>query len=224
MSIYRPPQTPAAPLPAVLFISGYPDAGAEKMLGCKLMDMAAYVCWARLVACMGLVGILYENEEPGADARLLLEHIKSHADSLGVDATRLGVWSCSGNVPNALGLLAENTDVACATLCYGYTHDLDGHRDVAEAAAQFGFVSPPSLAIAALRDTPLLLVRAGRDEVPGLNAALDRFALHALAANLPITLVNYPEGPHAFDVVDSSESSRAIVREILGFLQAHLLA
>ena len=101
--------------------------------------------------------------------------------------------------------------------------DLDGHSDVAAAQAQFGFAYPGKLELTALQRTPLLLVRAGRDEAPGLNAALDRFVQTALAASVPLTLVNYPEGPHAFDILDASSGSRAAIRQILAFLRARLL-
>ena len=223
LDLYRPADAARASLPAVVFVSGYRDAGAEKVFGCRLMDMAAYVCWAQLVACSGLVGILYENEEPAADARAVLAHVRANAKSLGVDARRLAVWSCSGNAPNALGLIAENPDLACAALLYGYTIDLDHHRDVATAAAQYGFADPGGLELTALRRTPLLLVRAGRDEVPGLNATLDRFVPRAVAANMPVTLLNYPEGPHAFDISDPSAGSHATIRQVLAFLRVHLL-
>jgi acetyl esterase/lipase len=223
LDIYRPPKAAGGALPAVLFVTGYADAGAEKVFGCRLMDMAAYVCWARLVASLGVVGILYENEEPAADARAALGHVRMHAQTLGVDAKRLGLWSCSGNVPNALGLIAENPDLACAALLYGYTIDLDGHRDVAAGAAQYGFACPPSVEVAALRGTSLLLVRAGRDEVPGLNATVDRFVPRALEANVPLTLVNHAEGPHAFDILDAGPSSRTAIRQVLAFLRVHLL-
>jgi len=172
---------------------------------------------------MGLVGILYENEEPIADARTLLDHLRAHSESLGLDTTHLGVWSCSGNVPNALGLLAENPDLACAALCYGFTIDFNGHSEVADGASQFGFAKAPNLPVAALPRTPMLLVRAGRDEVPGLNAALDRFVTYALRANLPLTLINYPDGPHAFDIADRTVGSVATIRQILGFLRTHLI-
>jgi acetyl esterase/lipase len=222
MDIYRP-HGATGTLPAVIFVTGYPDAGAEKMVGSPLKEIAAYVCWARLVASIGLVGILYENAEPVADARTLIDHLRGHSESLGLDTKHFGVWSCSGNVPNALGLLAENPDFACAALCYGFTMDLDGHSEIADGASKFGFAKPPSLPVTALPRTPMLLVRAGRDEVPGLNAALDRFVTHALRANLPLTLINYPDGPHAFDIVDRAGGSVATIRQILAFLRRHLI-
>ena len=51
---------------------------------------------------------------------------------------------------------------------------------------------------------------------------MDRFAAKALAANLPLTLVNHPNGPHAFDLFDESDTSREIVRRVLRFLSFEL--
>jgi hypothetical protein len=65
------------------------------------------------------------------------------------------------------------------------------------------------------------VARAGQDEFPHLNETLDRFLAHALARNLPITIVNHPTGPQAFDL-DDTATSREIVRQILGFLRFQL--
>src|SRR5437867_10355368 len=51
-----------------------------------------------------------------------------------------------------------------------------------------------------------------------------RFLVKALACNLPISFVNHPEAPHAFDLFHDSETSRGIISRILPFLQSHLLA
>ena len=74
------------------------------------------------------------------------------------------------------------------------------------------------------RDIPLFIARAGRDQMPGLNAALDSFLARAVTCNLPVTIVNHSMGPHAFDLLDDSETSREIIRQILAFLRFHLLA
>lgn len=65
---------------------------------------------------------------------------------------------------------------------------------------------------------PMLLVRAGRDEIPTLNDALDRFVAKALAANAPITVTNYPAGGHGFDNKDDEERSRQIIRSSIEFM------
>ena len=66
--------------------------------------------------------------------------------SLGIDGNRMGLWACSGHVPNALSLLArpERTCLKCAALCYGAMLDLDGSTVVADAAREYGFANPTS--------------------------------------------------------------------------------
>src|SRR5690606_25255351 len=161
--------------------------------------------------------------DPFRDTRALLEHVVANAAELGVDPSRVGVWSCSGNVPNAFALIRESPRLACAALCYGYVTDEDGFDEVARAAAQYGFVNPVLTRSNPLRDIPLLIVRAGRDEMPGLNASLDRFITRALARNERVTVVNHADGPHAFDVLDDTDPSRAVIRQVLSFFENHLL-
>jgi acetyl esterase/lipase len=135
------------------------------------------------------------------------------------------VCAFSGHVPNALSLLMRaRQSVACAVLCYGYMLDLEGSTSVADAAAMFRFVNPcAGRSVADLPvDTPLFIARAGHDETPRLNEALDRFVTAALAHNLPITLANHAAGPHAFDIIQDSAASRQIITQILAFLRNNL--
>ena len=74
------------------------------------------------------------------------------------------------------------------------------------------------------RDVPLLITRAGRHQFPAMNTSIDSFVRHALKDNLPITIVNHAEGPHAFDLFDDSRTSRDILRQTLRFLRQHLTA
>jgi hypothetical protein len=71
---------------------------------------------------------------------------------------------------------------------------------------------------------PIFVARAGADQTPSLNETIDRFVAAAVQTNLPITVVNHPTGPHAFDLMEDSEGSREIVRQILAFLRFHLTA
>ncbi len=216
--LYRPAQA-AAPLPVVVFVPGYPDAGARAMFGCGFKDWAFYVDWARLVASAGMIAITYRCEQPLRDARALLQHLQAHASLLGIDPARVGLWSCSGNCPTALAMMREFPELRCAALSYGYLADLPGHDEVSRAAAQFGFAHDAAqLTIDALTPAPLLIVRAGRDEMPGLNASLDRFASAAIAAARPVTVVSHGAGPHAFDMVDATPGSRAVVQQVLQYL------
>jgi hypothetical protein len=223
--LYEPPHELGAPSrPAVVLVPGYNDAGARRVLGCAAREMGAFESWARLIAASGLAAVTYECREPGADARALLSHIRATGPSLRIDPERLGLWACSGHVPTALATVMNEPGLACAALLYGYTMDLDGHREVADASAMFRFAVPATgRPLTDLGDTlPILLMRAGADQMPGLNASLDRFVSGLLARNAPMALVNHATGPHAFELEDDGPAARSAVRQVLTFLTTHL--
>lgn len=229
MDIYYPPDSKSgARHPAVVVVAGYPDSGFELNVGCKFKEMGSSVSWGQLMAASGLIAITYTNREPAADLQALLQYIRRRADALGIDENRIGLWASSGNVPNALSVLIEeaNDYLKCAVLCYGCMLDLDGHTHMAEAARMWGFVNPcAGKSVADLtQGTPLFIVRAGQDQMPHLNETLDRFMNKALTCNLPLTFVNHPAAPHAFDLFHDSKTSREIIRQILAFMRFHLLA
>jgi len=227
LDLYSPPdQASGSRTSAVVIVAGYPGAGVERIFGRAFKDMGSSVSWARLMAASGLTAITYTNREPAADLQLLLRYVRENAESLGIDETRIGVWASSGNVPLALSLLLRDASqpLRCAALCYGFILDLDGATGTADASRQFGFVNPcagKSMDEVA-PDVPLFLARAGQDQFPHLNESIDRFIAGALARNLPVTLVNHPEGPHAFDLFLDDETSREIIRQVLTFLRFHL--
>ena len=218
MDVYSPPDRTASDrTPAVVLVPGFP--GAVKRIG-------SFVSWAELMAASGLVAITCATKEPAADMEAVLAYVREHSASLGIDGERMGLWACSGHVPNALSLLAHpgRGYLKCAALCYGFMLDLDGSTAVADAARQFGFSNPCSNRTfeELPRDTPLFVARAGRDEFPGLNGALDSFVAAAVRDNRPVTLVNHATGPHAFDVADDSPATRDVIRQVLAFLKSHL--
>jgi len=113
---------------------------------------------------------------------------------LGAKYRKTGLWATSGHGPLALVVASHAT---CAVLNNPMTKDY-------------------------CPDTPLFITRAGKDETPGLNADLDAFMARALAENKPITLVNYPEAPHAFDLSLDTSETRRILQQGLDFLRANL--
>jgi acetyl esterase/lipase len=188
--------------------------------------MGQTVSWARLIAASGMVAILYSNRQPVDDAQSVFRHIRDHAVSLGIDGTRLGLWAASGNVPLALWLLMQKEwpAVKCAVLYNGYMLDLNGASSVADMQKNFPFANPcAGKSMDDVRsDVPLLVVRAGRDQF-GVNVSLDSFIAAALQRDLPVRMINHAGAPHAFDLFDDSEATREIIREILRFMQFHLV-
>jgi hypothetical protein len=204
-----------APAPTVLFVYGFPDARFAQ----GLRKMGAYGSWGRLLAASGINAVAYSYIDPVRDLAALLGHLRENARSLGIDASRLGIWAASGNVPTALHLLMTQPPESfrAAALLYGYM------LDVPPAAEQFGIGAPArGRPIEDLPRIPLLVVRAGQDQTPHLNASLDAFVSAALARDLPLTVINQTGAPHSFDLFDDSEASRSTIRAVLRFLREHL--
>lgn len=224
LDAYYPPEIPLGGAPVVIFVGGYPGPAFTKLMGCAFKDMGAYVSWAQLLACSGIIGINYENEDPVKDAEAVVKFIQSNANDLGIDVHRVAIWSCSGNVPTALSLLTNrDLGLSCAVLLYGYTLDLAGHTSVNDMSTQFGFANPMrGKDITDIHKIPTLLVRAGLDELPGLNESMGRFVQYALTNNQPLSVINHPEGAHAFDLIEHTDSSRAVIRSVVDYLCTNL--
>ncbi len=114
--LYRPASA-ATPLPVVVFVIGFSDVGTRTFVGCNAKDMQCYVSWANLMATSGLAAVTYTTTAPTTDVHDLLHHLRREQDALGIDASSLGLWACSGNVPNALGLLMSEDRISGAPLC-----------------------------------------------------------------------------------------------------------
>jgi len=215
--------------PAVVSVAGYPDPGMERILGCRTKELGSSRSWGRLIAASGMVAVNYANREPVADIRSVLRHLRENGAPLGIDPRRIGLLAASGHGPLAMAALVEDNAegaLRCAALICPLLLDLDGFTAVADAARTFRFANPAAgRTVDDLpRDTALFIARAGQDSTPGLNDTLDRFITKALERNLPVTLVNLKEAPHAFDLMQDTETSREVIRAVLGFLRFQLQA
>jgi hypothetical protein len=123
MDLYSPPEAKSgARTPAVIFVVGYSDLGAQAILGCKFKEMESFISWGQVAAASGLVAITYTTgKEPTADLHALLQYVRQNAAALGVDENHIGIWACSGHAPNALSVLMQEdrSYLKCAVLCYG---------------------------------------------------------------------------------------------------------
>lgn len=221
MDLYLP--SGAGRKPAVVIVLGYPDAGVTPFFGCQFRETGMIVSWAQLFAASGIVGVVYETRNPAEDVLAVLSSLRANAADWGIDESRIGVWASSGNVPVALSALIAG-NLRCGVLCYGAMLDLDGASGVAQAQAMFHFANPTAGRRVEdfPRDTPLFIARAGKDHFPAMNASIDAFLAAAVRCNLPVTFVNHPTGPHAFDLMDDSATSKCVIQSILAFLQANL--
>lgn len=218
MDVYYPSSQPGRRAAVVLVPLAYPDPEARvRMYG-------PVTSWAQLIAASGMAAVLFGAEAPEEDIHAVLRHLRTDADALGLEMDRLGLFAASGNVTVALSTLMRDRHVRCAALLCGYTMDLDGLTAVADMGRQAGFVNAcAGKTVNDLPDdVPMLFVRAGRDQFPGLNEGLDKVIARALERNLPFTLINHAAGGHGFDLDEDTEMSHGIVQQVLAFLRFHL--
>jgi acetyl esterase/lipase len=226
LDVHAPaPRSAATALPALVLVAGYSDTGYATTTGCRFKDMAMSTSWARLVASSGMIAVTYGNSRPAEDLDAALRYILEHAAELGIDAGRLALWGVSGNGALALATLAgwPAGSFRCAVFSCAYLADLDGATHVADASRQWRFAYPGGFEVSSMPpDLPVLIVRAGQDQFPGLNDAADRFVAAMLAANRPVTCVNFAAAPHGFELFHDTLETREVIRQMMRFAHFHL--
>jgi hypothetical protein len=213
--------------PVVVLVTGYPDVGVRRPLGCPFKEFEMFISLAQLLAASGMTAVAYTSQAPADDIYVLLDYLATNAAPLRLDGTRIGLWAVSGHVPTALATLARDTRgaIKAAVLSTGFTLDLEGST-VADAARTYGFANAAAhISITELPgNVPLFIARAGRDENAGLNDTLDLFVSRAIEQNLPVTVVNHPSAGHAFEINDASTASKYIIGQMLAFMRFWLTA
>ena len=199
--VYRPVDA-GGDLPVVVFANGS---------GAALRTFPGYVDWARLVTGRQMAAVLYEGPTIGAemtfealvreglaDLDSVVTTLARRSATLGIDASNVVIWAGSGQTtigtPFALG--GRHASIRGYVLYYGA-----------------GNVESPRL------DVPVFIARAGLDAV-GLNRSLDSLAHRLTAAGVPLTLVNYPAGQHAFDIYDDTEATARVIDQTVDFMHA----
>jgi len=233
MDVYLPPVLELHERrPVVAFIHG--GAGPEH----RPKDWGMFQSWGRLVAAAGMVAVMFTHRfspppklllvEAASDLTAALQYLRSNAESFQADGDCVAVcaWSSGGELLTPL-IRERPVFVRCLVAFYALL-DVQQYAPPGDAGALRylkAFSAIASLPEDASTLMPMLVVRAGRDDIPTLNDALDRFVARALAANAPITVMNHPTGGHGFDSFDNKgdeERSKQLVRSSIEFMRTHL--
>ena len=174
--IYRPAHAGIEALPVVvLWNSSRPD----------LKDHPQYTGWGRLIAGAGLAALTYEGALATAesDGGAIMTWLTEHGADHGLDADRICIWGCSGNVAQSLPRALEDSTgrVRCAVAYYGAPRNTPKLRN----------------------DLPLLVARAGLDSAV-LNQRIDGLVTYAIEREVPLQYHNYAAGSHGFELVDDN--------------------
>jgi acetyl esterase/lipase len=231
MDVYTPPDLNSHERrPVVILIHGG-SAGPEH----NPKDWGIFQSWGRLLAAAGIITVTFTHRfspppqpllaEAATDVGSAIDYIRANSESFHADRDRIGVcaWSTGAALLNSLLGISPVFIRCVAAFCP--LLDLKQYAPPGDALAlQFlkGFSVIESLPENASSMIPMLIARAGRDDIPMLNEALARFTARALEANAPITLINHPSGVHGFDSQNDDERSREIIRSVIEFMVTHL--
>lgn len=158
----------------------------------ELKEWGQYTSWPRLVAARGMAAITHTGDLDG-----LLKAVRANGAEWKVDPSRIAIWACSANGRVGTAALATH-DFRAAVLYYALMD-----------------TAPKNTT------TPVLVARAGLDAL-SLNRGIERWVAQAVTLEVPLSYVNYPEGRHAFELLDDTTESRQIVEQTLDFLRHHL--
>ena len=228
MDIYYPPNFDfKSKIPAIIIVLGYTDMAGQKLLGSKFKNYITFISWCKIIAASGMAAIIYETINPEQDILTLSKYLRSNESKLGIDNSRIGAFTLSAHSPTTINeVLAGPANIfKCAVVYYGFflTNDFQYLPQIDTISRGMGFSTPRLPDPASWKkDVPIMIVRAGKDNVPYINQSLASFYEKALYQNLPVILVNYPDGTHGFDTSIDNDPTRQIIKNTLEFWKFNL--
>jgi len=228
MDIYYPPDFDfQRKIPAVILVLGYPDVAGKKLLGSEFKNYIQLVSWCKIISASGMAAIVYESVDPEKDIVTLSNYLKTNENKLKIDINNIGAWTCSAHTPTTISYILNGSDniFKCAVVYYGFflTNDFKYLPQIDTLSQNMGFKTPRlSEPTTWKKDVPIMIIRAGKDNVPYINQTLASFYEKALNQNLPITLINYSNGVHGFDAYNDTETTRQIIITTLEFWRLNL--
>jgi acetyl esterase/lipase len=228
MDVYSPLVKTGERRPVLMFIHG--GAGSES----RPKDWGIYKGWGRLAGASGLVGVTFTHRlgfpkpnlaESGADVAAAIDYVRANAAKLGADPNRICLAAYSAGGPLlTLGYDEKRPYIRCLVAVYAFldVQQSNLHRDnePAERVKQYSMIE--HLGEKRAREIPMLVARAGLDEIPTMNDSIDRFIARAIRENANVTVMNHPAGVHGFDNQNDDDRSREIMEFLLAFSRRHL--
>lgn len=236
LDVYTPRDLPAgARRPVLIFVHGGIVPGPNPMPKAWRL----YQSWGRTAAASGWIGVTFNHRmtirdnvaEAGSDLLDLIAYVRRNASGLRADADRMCVMFFSAGGPISSVLLRDpEPHVRCIVLFYPYL-DLEHLRlktpfrepySATTVDSLLAYSPAGALAGDPARLPPIFLAKAGRDQIPYLNASVDRFLQAAVQHEVTIDFVLHRTGEHGFDARNDDPRTHDILEQSLAFVKRHL--
>jgi acetyl esterase/lipase len=221
--LYLPAPTDRPP-PLVIFIHGGLPPGMEAK------GHGHFISWGELIAASGMAALVFNHRarwmgayipdslpQAAEDLSDAVAYVRSNAARLKIDASRICFFAFSAGGPLLAAPLRERwPGIRCVVAFYTVLGEpLPGSTDAGRFSAVAGLADggkPP----------PTFIAKAGKEFMPLINSSLDEFAKIARGFGAEVRLEEHPAGEHGFDGRNDDETSRAIMRHAIEFIQTHL--
>ncbi len=191
-----------APLPVVLLVHG----GLTDDAPIRPRSWQIYRDWGTALAANGVAAVMFDHSLGSPRRRLDLSVRAMGFSAAGLLAPEL--LRDERPVPiSRLALVYPLTGIAPDAGAPTTDDALAARMDLGREANRL-----------ARRRTPLLLIRAGSDAIPGLLPLLDRNVSALLAADARVELLNVPGEPHSFDMLHDTPDVHDAIERALRFV------
>jgi acetyl esterase/lipase len=215
--------------PVVFLIHG----GVDPHIPVKPKEWGLYQSYGRLLAASGFATVIFNQstgfpdpklESAEADMLAAVSYIDQHATEFGLNPQRKAFVAFSAGGPLlTVPMRHLSPAVRCMVAMYAFL-------DVAGSKLHQQFLSPALLQTYSMTSylglqthlPPMMVVRAGSDQVPYVKDSIDLFMNKAISSNTPLEFLNYPEAPHGFENQLDGAQSKRMVKELVDFLAFHL--
>lgn len=211
-------------LPVVLLMHG----GIPAEIKAPASIWQVYRDWGTIIAASGAAAVMYDHSlgVPKRELDLALSQLDdvlawlaAEGEGRGFDTKHFSVIAFSAGGLLVPSLIDEKRPLAVAriVLFYPSTGIVPGSPSEAVTSPELALRMSMhhSAGIIAERKTPLLILRAGGDQMKGLNKLQEGTIAALLAADADVEVVNLPGAPHGFDSrLESAAVTRAINRAI----------
>jgi dienelactone hydrolase len=154
-----------------------------------------------------------------------VRHVQAHAEMLGADRRRIGLWIAAEGGLYGLGpALGGELNGAVRSAVAVHPRLWAGRLALTRPALDGGVLARLASADHVRRrgeTFPILILRAALDAAD-VNGPIDAFARLAEQARAPVTVVRHEGGHHAFDGVEATGEAAAALERALAFLERNL--
>lgn len=227
MDVYRPDKSNnGEQFPAIIFLHG---EGIERLLK-DVKEWSFYTAYGKVAASEGYAAITFhrnrtnldfKNGDVAQDILDAVDFVRKNADRWNIDKNRICIWGFSlGGLYLSLFLKKAPQYIRCLISYYGL---MDVNFRVKDLNEEHRNYQPENyLPKNAQGIPPLLVVKAGKDRVKGVNESQDHFIDVARSRSIPIEFIIHNTGGHTFDALNDNNETREVMAKTWDFIRKNL--